>query len=187
MDLNILKHSLFSSLGTLNISVCKIHFQSLSLLLNRFYLFFLINFFLPLHLLCLLGILVFISEVAFSFDLVISWFLSTHLSLLMLFYFILSWVIFLMPLTSFWHGVLSITYPLEGGVVQGSFCRLKNSYLQLCSHGPQKYDLLFPQNFLHLFPSTPSLPFLSCPLFPRVWFYSLSFLLGEGLCSGREP
>lgn len=72
MDLNILKHSLFSSLGTLNISVCKIHFQSLSLLLNRFYLFFLINFFLPLHLLCLLGILVFISEVAFSFDLVIS-------------------------------------------------------------------------------------------------------------------
>ena len=36
---NILKHSLFSSLGTLNISVCRIHFQSLLLLLNRFFFF----------------------------------------------------------------------------------------------------------------------------------------------------
>lgn len=58
----------------------------------------------------------------------------SHLSLLILFYFILSWVIFLMPLTSFWHGALSITYPLEEGVIQGSFCRLKNSFIFSCAH-----------------------------------------------------
>ena len=127
MDLNILKHSLFSSLGSLNISVCRIQFQCLSLLLNHFYLFFLIKIFSS-----------FTSSLSVRYSYIHFWnglffwfsyFLIylPHLSLLILFYFILSWVIFWMPLTSFWHGVLSITYPLEEGVIQGSFCRLKNS------------------------------------------------------------
>lgn len=68
-------------------------------------------------------------------------------------------------------------------MVQGSFCNFTDFLLQLYSFRLWKYGLLLPQ----ISCISPPHSFFYLLSFSGVWFYSLRFCIGEGLCSGSEP